>query len=187
MRHSSAYSLAKWVLLLFGPTLIVALGIWLLFPSPIEIRIVPVSTTLRRYDDGAGHHPLVAEMRFTNVSNRTVWYLGGLPGAPDVTYQELVDGRWDFHMSSISDNGRSSPKVWTALDGGESITVQAGPVSEAANEMRVGLAFTSQLFAPSKVHWIFSPIAKLVKRGEVYFWEPIASASQEEQVLGLPP
>jgi hypothetical protein len=71
------------------------------------------------------------------------------------------------------------------MKSGESITFSVGPVSESTTEMRVGLAFTTERFKPTRVHWIFSPMAKLVKRGEDYFWEPIEGSLQEEQVLPL--
>jgi hypothetical protein len=172
------------VLLLLVGSLILAVGFFFL-PYPINIRIEPEPTPLRRYDDGAGHSPLLAELRVTNVSNRAVWYLGGCFGSPIINYQQLVDGKWESRASWISVNTTTSPDVWTPLKSRESITISVGPVSEAAAEMRVGLTFTTERFRPTKGHWIASPMAKLVKRGEDYFWEPIEGSLQEEQVLPL--
>jgi hypothetical protein len=181
MSHPSASSRGTWGLLLLAALLIVAFGFSILYPYPVNVTIDPEPTPLRCYDDGAGHSPLLAELRVTNVSKR-MWFVGTRE-MPYLTFQQLVDGKWEFSMSSSEYNGLSTSKVWTALKSGESITVSAGPVSEAAAQMRVGLAFTTEKITPNKVHWIHSPIAKLVKRGEDYIWQPVDGALQEEQVL----
>jgi hypothetical protein len=166
--------------------LITGFAIWLILPSVPDVRIAPEPIALCRYDDGAGHSPMLAVIRVTNVSKRTVWVLGP-PEAPLSILQQVVAGNWDFHMSGGPTEVRASTGRWTALRSMESITVASGPITEEATEMRVGLAFTAEKFTPSKVHWIFSPIAKIVKRGKDHFLEPIEGASQEVQVLPLPP
>lgn len=90
-------------------------------------------------------------------------------------------------MSGGLNEVRASTGQWTALRSMESITVLAAPITEEATELRIGLAFTTERFTPNKVHWIFSPIAKIVKRGEDCFAEPIEGASQEVQLLPLAP
>lgn len=184
-KRPSAFSPGTLLLWLLAGVLVLTLG-YLVLPYPVRVLIGPAPTPLRRYDDGAGSSALLAEMRITNVSRSTVWYLGN-PGSPHVCYQELVNGKWDFHLSSISVGTQASSSEWSALKSGESLTVPVGPVSEAATEMRVGFAFsTERLFMPSKVHWVFSATAKLVKRGEDWFWEPLPGATQEVQVLAAP-
>jgi hypothetical protein len=65
----------------------------------------------------------------------------------------------------------------------EPFTILAGSISERATEMRVGLPFTTERLAPKTVHWVFSPVVKIVKRGQDYFPETKPGAQQEEQVL----
>jgi hypothetical protein len=166
--------------------LITGFAIWLLFPSAPDVRIAPQPIALCRYDDGAGHTPLLALMQVTNVSKRTVWILARRE-APLSTLHQLVAGNWEVHMSGGATEVDSSTGRWTALRSMESMTVSAGPITEEATEMRIGLAFTTEKLTPNQVHWIFSPIAKIVKRGKDYFAEPIERASQEVQVLPLPP
>ena len=62
----------------------------------------------------------------------------------------------------------------------ESITILAAPVSESATEMRVGLAFTTDRLPRAKARWVFSPVMKVVKRGDNYFLE--AKPEREEKV-----
>ena len=74
-------------------------------------------------------------------------------------------------------------KLWTPLRTVEPLTILAGSISEGATEMRVGLPFTTERLAPTRVHWVFSPVVKIVKKGQDYFPEIKPGAQQEEQVL----
>jgi hypothetical protein len=174
------------VILYSGLSLITGFAIWALLPSAPDVRIAPEPVALCRYDDGAGHSPLLAVMRVTNVSKKTVWFLGP-PEEPLSILQKREAGNWDSHMSGGPNEVRASTARWTAMRSMESITVTAAPITEEATEMRIGLAFTTEKFTPTKVHWIFSPIAKIVKRRNDFFAEPIEGASQEVQVLPLAP
>jgi hypothetical protein len=98
------------VLLLLAASLIAGAG-FLILPYPVNVRIEPEPTQLRRYDDGAGNSPLLAVMRVTNASSRTVWFVGPIE-MPSFSYQQMVDGKWDHRMSG--DLPGSSSNVWTA-------------------------------------------------------------------------
>ncbi len=67
----------------------------------------------------------------------------------------------------------------------ESISILAGPISEQAAEVRVGMAFTSATFTPTEAHWVFGPVVEIVKKGQSFFPTTKAGATQEEQVLSL--
>ena len=67
----------------------------------------------------------------------------------------------------------------------ESVTILVGPISESATEMRVGVPFTSQRFAPTEVRWIYSHVIKIVKKGQDYFPETKPGTQQEEKVVPL--
>ncbi|HVA16907.1 MAG TPA: hypothetical protein VMV59_04240 [Candidatus Dormibacteraeota bacterium] len=156
------------------------LAAWLLNPPPIDVSIDAEPYSFPRYDDHAGNLPLGAVVKVTNLSKSTVWVLG-LPGSPTFADQQLVDGEWTSSMSFST----SDPKQWTPLRPMESLTILAGPISERATELRVGLSFTTERLAPTEAHWVYSPAVKIVKRGQDYFPEPKPGAQQEEQILPL--
>ena len=79
----------------------------------------------------------------------------------------------------------AGPYRWTALHTTESITILASPISENATEMKVAVPFTTEWF-PTKAHWVFCPVVKIVKKGQDFFPEVKEGAKQEEQVLPLP-
>ena len=177
----------KMLLLLFVPVAARAmLVMWMLNPPPLEVRVAIEPYSLLRYDDHAGHLVLGAVVRITNVSKSTTWFLG-LPGAPVYNVQQLIDGNWETSVSSVNMEFSDSPvsTVWTQIHPMESVTIVAGPISEKTTEIRVGVPFTTERFAPTKAHWVFSPTAKIVKKEELYFPEPKSGAQQEEQILPL--
>jgi hypothetical protein len=165
---------------------VAALVTWLWYPIAISVRIEPEPFSLCRYDDLDGHLPLGAVVRITNVSDATVWFLGRRE-MPVLFHAQFVDGKWDSRMSygdSVSP-GSLWPKQWTALRNMESLTILAAPVSEEATEMRVGLAFTTEKLTPKVAHWVFSPVIRIVKRGQDLFPELKQGSAQQEQVLPL--
>jgi hypothetical protein len=104
----------------------------------------------------------------------------GLSMTPTQDLQQLIDGKWESNTSSISMAGDSNVR-WTALHSSESIIIFVGPISEKATELRVGIPFTTQWF-PNKMHWVFSPILKIVKKKEGVFVEVKQGSEQEEQI-----
>jgi hypothetical protein len=174
------------MLLLFIPVALLAgLAAWLRHPAPMDVRIWVEPCSFPRYDDHAGNLPLAAVVRVTNFSKSTAWFLG-FPGAPVYEVQQLVDGSWESSISattSFSEESPLLPKQWTPLRTMESITVLAGPISEKATEMRIGLPFTPERPTPTKGHWVYSPIVKIIKRGQDYFPETKPGTHQEEQML----
>jgi hypothetical protein len=170
------------ILLVFIPmALLAGLAKWLLYPPPLEVSIWAEQASLCRYDDGAGNLPLAAVVKITNSSESTAWFLGY--GSPVQACQQLVDGEWDSRLSWVNSADPPPPKHWTPLRTMESITILAGPISEKAAEFRVGVPFTTERLAPTKVHWVFSPAFKIIKRGQDYFPESTQEAQQEDQVL----
>jgi hypothetical protein len=158
---------------------------WIMLRPALNIAITMMPCSAARYDDLAGHHPLCAVVQVTNMSQHTVWFLG-YPGAAEHIDQQRVNGVWTSSISAVFLNGAekaSSP--WTALRSYESIVILAGPISEDATEIRVGVPFTTERFMPSTAHWIFGPIADIVKRGDTCFPEIKGSAEQEEQIHPL--
>jgi hypothetical protein len=183
MKRLSAFTVRA-LLFVIG-AIAVAYCVSVFYPSGVNVKIDPVPAPLRRYDDGGGHIPLLADIRVTNASNKSVWFLGRRE-MPFHNFQRMVGGEWEYGLSESPTYASSPSRVWTELKSGDSVTFSVGPVSEQVGDMRVGLAFTTEAwFTPSKVHWIFSPIAKLAKRGEEFFWEPVLGSSQVEQVLPL--
>lgn len=172
-----------WILALLTVPLIVGVGIFLL-PNAVSVTIEAESSPLQRYDDGAGHMPLLARFCVTNVSSRRVWFLGPRE-MPDYSLQQLINGQWDYHLSGSSVVPVSSTRVWTALASGESVSFSVGPVNERATELSVGLGFTNGMFAPTSIHWISGPSSKLVRRGDELLLEPIEGALQSGQLLPL--
>ena len=177
----------RFVLLLFIPiALLLGLANWLLYPPPLDVRITAEPFSLPRYDDLEGNLPLGAVVRFTNFSTSTVWYFG-YPESPTSDAQQLVDGNWSWHVSSLNVDVAASKRTrhWTLLRPMESVTFLAGPISESATEIRVGVPFTSQRFAPTEVRWIYSRPIKIVKKGDDYFPEMKPETQQEEKVVPL--
>ncbi len=174
------------LLLLILVVLAVGLAAWLLRPTAVNVLMTVEPYSFCRYDDGAGHLPLGALVRVTNLSNSTVWCLR----STRVQY-ELVDGKWSFHTTSFGAKPRepgqwmAGPYRWTALHTTESITILASPISENATEMKVAVPFTTEWF-PTKAHWVFCPVVKIVKKGQDFFPEVKEGAKQEEEVLPLP-
>lgn len=191
MRHSLHISkhtlLSPKTLLLITTVLATALATWLLRAVPVDVRITVEPYSLCWYDDHAGHSPMGALVRITNVSNSTVWFLG-LPGVPTYVNQQCVDGKWNSSVSSVALNSREPfpANRWAALRSMESITILAGPISERATEVRIGVPLTTERFTPTKAHWIFGPVTTIVKRGQNYFPEAKAGARQEDRVLPIP-
>ena len=183
------FSLRTMLLLFIPVALLAGLTTWLLRPAPLDVRITVETFSLLRYDDHAGNMPLAAVVRITNLSKSTTWILG-YPEAPVTSTQQLVDGNWESSESwvrpvSLDQADNPLPKQWTPLRTMESLTIVTGPISEKATEIRVGLPFTTERFAPTEAHWVFSPAVEIVKRGQYYFPEPKPGAQQEEQVLSL--
>ena len=167
------------MLLLFVPLgLLSGLAAWLLNPPPIDVSIDVESCSFPRYDDHAGNLPLGAVVKVRNLSESTVWVLG-LHDSPTYACEQVVDGE------TRSSTSLSAQEQWTPLRPREGLTILAGPISEGATEMRVAFPFTTERFAPSKAHWVFSPSVQIVKRGQDFFPEPKPGARQEEQVLPL--
>lgn len=154
---------------------------WLLYPPPLDVRITVEPYSLLRYDDHDGNRPLGAVVTVMNYSSSTVWFLG-YPGSATLHCQQLVDGKWQSHGSLVNVNAANP---WTPLRPMESLMIIASPISEKATEIRVAVPFTSERLTPNKVHWVFSPTARIVKRGQDYFPETKPGAKQEEQVQSL--
>jgi len=83
---------------------------------------------------------------------------------------------------------------WTPLRTMESVTILAGPISEKATEVRVVVPFFKALArslpfgrerAPTEADWIYSPAARVIKRGQYYFPEIKPGAQQAEESLPL--
>jgi hypothetical protein len=175
------------LLLVIAPALLVGVTTWVLFPGPIHVSITVEPAALVSYDDHAGKQGLSAEVRVTNVSTMTIWFLG-LPGTPAYADEQLVDGKWKMHTAAVTvkPTDFGLPEQWTPLHPMESITIAAGPISEGATELRVAVPFTSEWIAPTKAHWVFSPVVRIAKRGKSYFPETKPGAQQEEQIVRLP-
>lgn len=180
------FSLRAIFLLFIAAAILAWLTTWLLLPVRLDVRVEIEPYSLPRYDDHAGNLPLGAAVQITNMSESTIWVLG-LPGSATHVVQQLVNGNWEASMSSVTVDPATAPlsNEWMPLRSMESITILAGPISEKASEMRVGLPFTAKRFATTEVCWVFSPIVKIVKRGQDYFPEATPDAQQEEQVLSL--
>jgi hypothetical protein len=172
------FSLRTMLLLFIPIALLCALVKWLWFPAPVTVLIYPQPfCCLCRYDDGAGNLPLAAIVRVTNISGSTIWAPASGGDEPAYSLLQLVDGKWE--------NSTSGPagRRWIALHDKDSITILASPISEKATEFKVGVPLTAEVFSPSKMHWIFSPEMKIVKKGHDYFPEKKDGATQEDQVL----
>jgi hypothetical protein len=150
-RRRLQFSLRELLLSFIPVALVSALVAWLFRSTPIDVGITVNS--LRRYDDGAGHHALGAHVRITNQSRSTVWYLG----SPTYSLEELVDGKWQWSAASMG------PDCWNPLQAKQSITITVGPVSEQATAIRMGIGFTTEHFSPSP-HWVYSKVMNI--RGE---------------------
>ena len=161
------------------------LTIWLFRPAAVGVQITVEPYSLCRYDDNAGHLPLGAVVRVSNIGNGDVWFLGR-PGAPAYVLQQFVHEKWDSMMTwdSLAWDAPLAPNQWAVLRPFESVVIVAGPVYEEAAEGRVGVGFATDRFRRAKIHWIFSPVVKIVKRGQAYFPEAKSGAQQEERVLG---
>ena len=187
-RRRFQFSLRALLLLFIPVALLSALAARLLHPPPIDVAITVEPFSLSRYDDGAGNFPLSASVEITNMSESRVWF-AGFPGSPAHVFQRLVDGKWEsilYIQYAGSPRDQPAPLPWAALRSMESITILAAPISEETTEMRLGVPFTTEWFAP-KGHWVFSPIVKIVKKGDDYFPEVKKETEQDEGVLPPPP
>ena len=173
------------ILLSLAVVLVAGFGIWSLSATRLDVRVTVQPYSFPSYDDLAGHRPLGTIVQITNFSQSDAWYLGW-PGGPTVDLQQLILGKWESHTSwsfdptnprRRSDSGRRCARM-------ESVTILAGPVSEKANELRVGVPFTTEL-APSEAHWIISPAVKIVKQRQEYLPEAKPGAEQEEKIASL--
>lgn len=160
--------LLRTLLLLFIPVVFLAgMARWLLYPPPIDVAM----TVKRLYwhrNTPSDPACLAAEVRITNRSRDTVWYMGN----PRYCLLELVDGKWqEISMSWRPPQRAGEPERdwWLPQDSKETITIPVG-VSEKATAMRVVVAFTTDRFMPKR-HWVFSPEIRIVKKGKNYFPE----------------
>jgi hypothetical protein len=169
----------RWGFVVVALVSVVAVLTQLLCPTAIDVRVEALPTPLRRYDDGAGHLPLLVDVRITNLSDGSIWFLGTRE-VPVYVLQQTVGKKVESKIG-----GTLSEARWTKLRAGESINVQAGPIEDDAREMRVGLAFTAEKFTPSAAHWVLSPGFRIAKRGHDSYPEPKEGSHQEEQVLPL--
>lgn len=187
LRNRLRFSFRAMLLLLIPLALLAGLATWLLNPPPLDVRIAVEPFSLARYDDHAGNLPLGAVVRITNLSNSTAWFLG-FRGAPVHSVQQCVDDEWEGSISSVILNPADSPrrKPWTPLRTMESITILAGPISEKATEIRVGVPFTTERLTPTNAHWVFSAAVGIVKRSQDFFPAPKPGAQQEEQSFCWP-
>jgi hypothetical protein len=64
------------LLLLAVLSLLVVIATWSSAPASLDVRITVEACSLARYDDLAGHLPLAAVVRITNLSNQSAWFLG---------------------------------------------------------------------------------------------------------------
>lgn len=175
------------LLLAISVAMLAGIGTWALSPAPIYVRITVVPRALDVYDDHAGHQGLASEVNVTNLSTRTIWFLG-LPGTPVYTTEQLVGREWKLSTASVTRGPTylGLPKEWASLRPMETITIAASPISEKATELRVAVPFTSEWNTPTRAHWVFSPLVKIVKRGALYLAEVEPGAQQEEQIVRLP-
>jgi hypothetical protein len=180
------FSLRVLLLLFTSLVLLAGFAAWLLRPAPLDVRISYEPFSFPHYDDYAGNLPLGAIVRITNVSKSTAWFLGGRED-PVIVLQQLVDGTWESIIwSADMKPGKSLlSSEWTRIRSMESISILAGPISEQAAEVRVGMAFTSAMFTPTEAHWVFGPVVEIVKKGQGFFPTTKTGATQEEQVLSL--
>jgi len=173
------------LLLAFVPAaLIAAAAAWLFYPRPVDVAVNwDEDVPLHRHDDHAGHFGFTPRLCVTNLSDHTVWYLG-YPGDPTIAVEWLVDGKW---LGGLSWTTRphdlpSGNKRWAALRSGESLVVTVA-VGEG-EPTKFAFGFTTECF-PRKVHWVYSPTARVVKRGHDYFLEVEESAQQEVRIAPL--
>ena len=180
------FSLRVLLSLFTSLVLLAGFAAWLLRPAPLDVRISFEPFSFPHYDDFAGNLPLGAIVRITNVSKSNAWFLGGRED-PVIVLQQLVDGKWESIVWSADlKPGKSLlSSEWTRIRSMESISILAGPISEQAAEVRVGMAFTSATFTPTEAHWVFGPVVEIVKKGQSFFPTTKAGATQEEQVLSL--
>jgi uncharacterized membrane protein YeaQ/YmgE (transglycosylase-associated protein family) len=168
------FSLRTLLLAFIPVALISALVTKLFFRPPINVAMCAESYSLCRYDDHAGHRPLAVLVRIANCSDSTVWFFENT-----VQQYQLVDGKWEWELCS------SRPSRWAALPSMESTLIVASVQREEATEMKVGVPFTSDWF-PREVHWVYTPVFKIVKKGQDYYPETKEGAKQEEQIGPLP-
>jgi hypothetical protein len=168
------------LLLLIPVALLAGLAAWLRHPAPMNVRISVEPCSFPRYDDHAGNLPMAAVVRVTNFSESNAWFLG-FPGVPVYEVQQLVDGSWESITAATTSfsEGSPLPNQWTPLRPLESVTVLAGPISEKATEMRIGVPFDTERPTRTKGRWIYSPVVKIIKRGQDYFPEPKPGVHQE--------
>jgi hypothetical protein len=145
-------------------------------PLPLDVRITVEPYSLCRYEDHARDHagnlPLGAVVRITNFSKSTAWFIG-YRGAPMQQFQQIVEGQWESSISAVNMSPSDSvfPEDWSPLRTLESMTILAGPVSEKAAEIRVGLLVAAEKRAPTEADWVFSPAVNIVRRGHDFFPE----------------
>lgn len=176
------------LLFLIIGVMLTALIAWLLRPDVINVRVGIEPFSFCRYDDHAGNYPMGALVRITNMSKCDVWFLG-VPGVPAYVNQQLIDDKWDSALSSVSMMSDPMPIVsnrWATLRSRESITILAGPISEKATEMRVGIPFATNKSSPKSMHLVFSPTVKIMERESDYFPEMKKKSQQEDRVLPIP-
>jgi hypothetical protein len=147
--------------------IVIALTAWSKQQIAIKISISIAPYSLIQYDDHAGHFPKAALVEIRNDSDEAVWF-NGVVGVPFTLLQQHEGGSWGSHSSSMSVPGSNVPAKhqWAPLRSHESMTVLAGPVSDNATELRVGMAFSTDRRHREDVHFIFSPIAGIVSRPE---------------------
>ncbi|MCE5267879.1 MAG: hypothetical protein LLG00_08330 [Planctomycetaceae bacterium] len=171
-RRRFQFSLRTLLLSFIPVALLTALGTWLFRPPPIDVAM-----TVERfcwYKDADGRVGLEAEVRVTNTSRDTVWYLEN----PRWYMAQYVDGQWLGSSSGTELPGRQGKDWWSPQEGMQSITLPVGAISEKATAVKVGIPFTTDRFMP-KAHWVFTPNVKIVKKGKDRFPEVEKDAKQE--------
>ncbi|MGQ0637084.1 MAG: hypothetical protein ACT4QC_20940 [Planctomycetaceae bacterium] len=131
---------------------LLGLGGWFLWPAPIDVTLTVEG--YKRYDDVAGHRPLAAIVRVTNRSRSAVWYRPSVVGMV-----ETVDGR------SLSSHTSLEPvdMQWTPLAGLSSMTLEAGPLRNEVESVRIGIPLTNDRIL---VHcgWLLGGVPKTVNK-----------------------
>ncbi len=156
------------LLVLISTALASALAIWFVCPPPIDVAItVERFSWLKAHD---GHTALEADVRVTNRSRHTVWFLQN----PLFCTAQLVDGQWqESSQSSLPDNPAGKRSYggdwWLPLESTGSFTIRVG-LWDGATAMKVVVACTTDRFIPKR-HWVSTPEVRIVKRGNDYFPE----------------
>jgi hypothetical protein len=175
-RRSFPFSLRTLLLLFVPVALLAGLASWLFRPPPIDLAI-----TVERFywfkdtlGNGVG---LGAEVRITNKSKDTVWYMEN----PRYCLLQCVDGSW-----LTSSRGMSLPRApgeverdwWSPQDGMQTKTISVGPISEKATAIQVMIPLTTDRLMPRR-HWVSSPEVRITKKGNDYVLEARGTSCAE--------